>query len=149
MCPAKRLQERVVEASLPQEARFLRHLATSTGSTSYTADELWHLFFDWRQQYEPGHMYIKGQAELNTKMGVLWSNTHGCTKSETRLGAVIDGGVKKYPKTRTWDVDRAALCRHFGIVLDGDDTQRTIPECVPEVAIPDLEREARSFLVRL
>ena len=68
---AEQLQERVAEASLPQ-ARFLRHLAETAGQTTYTANDLWVAFDDWRKMYEPGHMHIKGQSDLCIKMGILF-----------------------------------------------------------------------------
>ena len=149
--PLNELQERVAEASLSQEARFLRHLAVSTDQTTFIAHELWRAFVDWREQHEPGHMHIiKGQADLIIKMGVLWSHTPGCTKSEVRLDAQIDAnGAKRCPKVRAWTIDRGLLCPHLGITLDrDDDTQRTIPECVPEATLPDLDTSAREFVNR-
>jgi hypothetical protein len=43
--PVNELQDRVAEESLSQEARFLRHLATST-QAAYTSEELWRTFVD-------------------------------------------------------------------------------------------------------
>ena len=56
-------------------------------------------------------------------------------------------GVKTHQKARTWVFDWKSLCNHFGIELDdGDDTQRRIPECIPEAKICDLDAEAQEFV---
>ena len=143
--PQNELQERVAEASLPQEARFLRHLAETAEQTTYTANDLWVAFDDWRKTYEPGHMHIKGQSDFCIKMGILVRKTRGCSKGEQR---VIDNeGVKTHHRPRTWVFDWKPLCNHFGIELDdGDDTQRRIPECIPEAKICDLDAEAQEFV---
>ena len=69
--PLNELHERIAEASLPQEARFLRHLATTSPTTSYTAEGLWSSFVGWRENFEPGANYIKSQTDLTVKLGVL------------------------------------------------------------------------------
>ena len=90
-------------------------------------------------------MHIKGQSDFCIKMGMLVRKTRGCSKGEQR---VIDNeGVKTHQKARTWVFDWKSLCNHFGIELDdGDDTQRRIPECIPEAKICDLDAEAQEFV---
>ena len=141
------LHERIAEASLPQEARFLRHLATMSPTTSYTAEGLWSSFVGWRENFEPGANYIKSQTDLTVKLGVLWAQTPGCTKGEMRLAPVTDAaGNKKTPKARTWYFDQAVLCRHFGISIDGETWTDAVE---PPSPIHDLEAEADEFVKHL
>ena len=150
--PVNEMHERIAEASLSQQERFLRHLAVNDGPSKYSPGELWREFSVWQQEFEPGKGSIKGESDLRGKMGVLCARNHGCAKLQQRLPAVTnESGVKmRYPKQNIWSFDRVELCRHFGIDLDsGDDTQPQITAFACEevgAPMPDLDDEARTFV---